>query len=115
MAGQLIRVEERAHYTVRLWRAAAGYHLISHLKPEAAALGTSAVAYRYRTFEAARAGFDFLVACNELFWAMIRHRPYQPFLAEVERLKRIAKETRERLDDSPGHAPRGADDPGASG
>ncbi len=63
------------------------------------------MAYRYRTFEAARAGFDFLVACNELFWAMIRYRPFEPFLAEVERLKRIAKESCERLDDSPGNGP----------
>ena len=114
MAGQLIRVEEREHSTVRLWRGDAGYHLSSHLKPESAALGMSVVAYRYRTFEAARAGFDFLVACNELFWAMIRHRPYQPFLAEVERLKRIAMETRKRLDDSPGNDRQARDDPGAS-
>ncbi len=114
MAGQLIRVEEREHYTVRLWRGDASYHLSSHLRPESADFGLPAVAYRYRTFEAARAGFDFLVACNELFWAMIRYRPFEPFLAEVERLKRIAMETRERLDDWPGNDPQGRDDPGAS-
>ena len=51
MAGQLIRVEEREHYTVRLWRGDAGYHLSSHLKPESADFGLPAVAYRYRTFE----------------------------------------------------------------
>lgn len=70
-----------------------------------------AVAYRYSSFEAARAGFDFLVACDELFRAMIRHRPYRSFLAEVSRLKRIAKESGERLDDSPGHDPQGLDAP----
>ena len=114
IAGRLIRVEERGQYTVRLWRGDAGYHLISHLKPESAAFGMPAVAYRHRTFEAARAGFDILVACNELFWAMIRQRPFQPCLAEVVRLKRIAMETRARLDDSPGHAPPGLDERGAS-
>ncbi|MCZ6523966.1 MAG: hypothetical protein O7A68_08890 [Alphaproteobacteria bacterium] len=58
------------------------------------------MAYRYSTFEAAQ--------------AMIRYRPFEPFLAEVERLKRIAMETRERLDDPPGYPPPGPDEPGAS-
>ena len=55
MAGQLIGVEEREHYTVRLWCGDAGYHLSSHCKPESADFGLPAVGYRYRSLEAAQA------------------------------------------------------------
>jgi len=115
LPGELIRAEERAHYSVRLRRGEAGYLLTSHLKCGSMDPDMCAVRYRYRTFEGARAGFDFVVACNELFWAMLRHQPHGPILAELDRLERIADETCARLDDSPTLGPRGSEHRGQAG
>jgi hypothetical protein len=103
--GKLLSAMTTADTSIRFMSTTNGYVVTVRAKPQKAApvpfIGMPPAHWVFRTEEAARVCFDFMVAVQRFWEAMVRDEPREHLLTEAERLSKLSRETIGRLNDQP--------------